>query len=193
MLNSILWFSYHKVRMLQKGFSQLFFAWSVKWWVSPKLWNNHSRDWINNFPILWCHVLFVKIEAKSLSARAGLAFPVSFSGAWYPVLFASQIITSSSTTVHSSIVLWAFKQTVRDGHGLLLVNHLWNEYMDNMYVHSWSSFIWILKHPKGTGWSTFLVGMINIFHLRAHFKKYHLFLLNTTSLLFKDYNFSPFG
>ena len=29
-------FSYHKVRMLQKGFSQLFFAWSVKWWVSLK-------------------------------------------------------------------------------------------------------------------------------------------------------------
>ena len=43
-------FCYHKFRMLQKGFSQLFFAWSVKWWVSLKLWNNHSRDWINNFP-----------------------------------------------------------------------------------------------------------------------------------------------
>ena len=41
-------FCYHKVRMLQKGFSQLFFAWSVKWWVSLKLWNNHLRDWINN-------------------------------------------------------------------------------------------------------------------------------------------------
>ena len=100
---------------------------------------------------------------------------------------------ASSTTVHSSIVLWAFKQTVKDGHGLLLVNHLWNEYMDNMYVHSWGSFIWILKRSKGTAWSIFLVGMINIFHLRAHFKKYHLFLLNTTSLLFKNYNFSPFG
>ena len=24
-------FCYHKVRILQKGFSQLFFAWSVKW------------------------------------------------------------------------------------------------------------------------------------------------------------------
>ena len=102
-------------------------------------------------------------------------------------------LPASSTTVHSSIVLWAFKQTVKDGHGLLLVNHLWNEYIDNMYVHSWSSFIWILKRSKGTGWSTFLVGMINIFHLRAHFKKYHLFLLNITSLLFKNYNFSLFG
>ena len=40
----------HKVRTLQKGFSQLSFKWSVKWWVSLKLWNNHSRDWINNFP-----------------------------------------------------------------------------------------------------------------------------------------------
>ena len=49
-------FCYHKFRMLQKGFSHLFFAWSVKWWVSLKLWNNHARDWINNFPvqsILW--------------------------------------------------------------------------------------------------------------------------------------------
>ena len=49
-------FSYHKVRMLQKGFSQLFFAWSVKWWVSLKLWNNHLRDWINNFPMKTCHL-----------------------------------------------------------------------------------------------------------------------------------------
>ena len=47
-------FCYHKVRMLQKGFSQLFFAWSVKWCVSLKLWNNHSRDWINNFPRVFC-------------------------------------------------------------------------------------------------------------------------------------------
>ena len=39
-------FCYHKFRMLQKGFSLLFFAWSVKWWVSL----NHPRDWINNFP-----------------------------------------------------------------------------------------------------------------------------------------------
>ena len=45
-------FCYHKVRMLQKGFSQLFFAWSVKWSVSLKLWNNHARDWIYNFPKL---------------------------------------------------------------------------------------------------------------------------------------------
>ena len=29
---------------------QLFLAWSVKWWVSLKFWNNHSRDWIKNFP-----------------------------------------------------------------------------------------------------------------------------------------------
>ena len=29
-------FCYDKVRMLQKGFSQLFFACSVKWWVSLK-------------------------------------------------------------------------------------------------------------------------------------------------------------
>ena len=43
-------FCLHKVRILQKGFSQLSFTWSVKWWVSLKLWNNHSRDWINNFP-----------------------------------------------------------------------------------------------------------------------------------------------
>ena len=42
-------FCYHEVRRLKKGFSQLFFVWSVKWWVSLKLWNNHSRDWINNF------------------------------------------------------------------------------------------------------------------------------------------------
>ena len=48
-------FCYHKVCMLQKEFSQLFFAWSEKWWVWLKLWNNHSRDWINNFPkqIAW--------------------------------------------------------------------------------------------------------------------------------------------
>ena len=43
-------FCYHEVRLLKKGFSQLFFVWSVKWWVSLKLWNNYSRDWINNFP-----------------------------------------------------------------------------------------------------------------------------------------------
>ena len=43
-------FCYHNFHMLQKGFSQLFFAWSIKLWVSLKLWNNHSRDWINNFP-----------------------------------------------------------------------------------------------------------------------------------------------
>ena len=43
-------FCLHKIRILQKGFSQLSFIWSVKWWVSLKLWNNHSRDWINNFP-----------------------------------------------------------------------------------------------------------------------------------------------
>ena len=43
-------FCLHKIRILQKGFSQLSFTWSVKWWVSLKLWNNHSRDWINNFP-----------------------------------------------------------------------------------------------------------------------------------------------
>ena len=43
-------FCYENFRMLQKGFSQLFFAWSIKLWVSLKLWNNHSRDWINNFP-----------------------------------------------------------------------------------------------------------------------------------------------
>ena len=42
-------FCLRKVRMLQKGFSQLSFIWSVKWQVSLKLWNNHSRDWINNF------------------------------------------------------------------------------------------------------------------------------------------------
>ena len=44
-------FCYHNFRMLQKGLSQVLFAWSVKWWVSLKLWNNHPRDWINNFPI----------------------------------------------------------------------------------------------------------------------------------------------
>ena len=31
-------------------FPVLSFAWSLKWRVSLKLWNNHSRDWINNFP-----------------------------------------------------------------------------------------------------------------------------------------------
>ena len=43
-------FCYHKVRILQKGFSHLLFAWSVKRWISLKWWNNHSRDWITNFP-----------------------------------------------------------------------------------------------------------------------------------------------
>ena len=59
-------FCYHRVRMLQKGFSQLFFAWSVKSWVSLKLWNNHSRDWVNNFHLppalegLWSlHIIYL--------------------------------------------------------------------------------------------------------------------------------------
>ena len=43
-------FCLHKVCIWQKGFSQLSLTWSVKWWVSLILWNNHSRDWINNFP-----------------------------------------------------------------------------------------------------------------------------------------------
>ena len=40
-----------KVRMLQKGFSKFSFTWSVKWRLLLKSWNNHSRDWINNFPL----------------------------------------------------------------------------------------------------------------------------------------------
>ena len=43
-------FCYHKVRILQK--------YSVKWWVSLKLWNNHLRDCIHNSPtISWAYNL----------------------------------------------------------------------------------------------------------------------------------------
>ena len=51
-------FCLHKVRILQKGFSHLSLTWSVKWCVSLKLRNNHSRDWINNFP---CNCIKIKI------------------------------------------------------------------------------------------------------------------------------------
>ena len=67
--NTFAWLLLNLIHVLlpqssQKGFSQLFFAWPVKWWVSLKLWNNHSRDWINNFPFkhLWLlGILFNKL------------------------------------------------------------------------------------------------------------------------------------
>ena len=77
-------FCYHKFRMLQKGFSLLFFAWSVKWWVSL----NHPRDWINNFPGIreenhslqrnhsaiyifpvYCRLLFISAKPGSIRAK----------------------------------------------------------------------------------------------------------------------------
>ena len=79
-------FYYHKVRMLQKEFSQLFFAWSVKWWVLLKLWNNHWRDWINNFPCFFTlHITSVVFCSVLLQ---GIAFhvPSRFSDPFRTVL-----------------------------------------------------------------------------------------------------------
>ena len=80
-------FCYHKFRMLQKGFSRLFFAWFVKWWVWLKLWTNHSRDWINNFP--WFFTSTVLKEMIDLPR-----LPRIFIGNWGAACLQQRLILS---------------------------------------------------------------------------------------------------
>ena len=94
----------------RRNFRSYFFAWSVKWWVSLKLWSNHWRDWINNFPSIW------KSTGRNsllLKMDIALKFTETYNKNWLFV-YSQRIITFNlklNFLAYSCLISWQIQKT----------------------------------------------------------------------------------